>query len=108
MGGEEREERGDKGGLGRGPKREGEGREREKGSEGIGEGEGRKEWASPAHYFRLKSCTVGRQQDRNSIEKVRMADCVSRLDVLVVFFDFVKESQIAMHFSSVKQKKTVA
>ena len=37
-----------------------------------------------------------------------MADCVSRLNVVAVFFDFVKASQIAMHFNSVKQKKTVA
>ena len=35
------------------------GREREKGREGIGKGrEGEGEWGSPAHYFRLKSCTA--------------------------------------------------
>jgi len=50
---------GGQGGQGRGRKGEGrEGREREKGREGTGgREEGNGEWASPTHYFRLKSCT---------------------------------------------------
>ena len=48
-----------KGGDGRGGQvRAGERDGREKRSEGVAEGEGEEDWASPTHYFRLKSRTA--------------------------------------------------
>ena len=52
-------------GKGAGRERRRKGREREKLSEGMGEDEGReREWGSPAHYFRLKSCTAAMSINR--------------------------------------------
>ena len=107
MGGEGRGGQGSAG-EGAGRERRRKGREREKLGEGMGEDEGReREWGSPAHYFRLKSCTAAMSIKRYLGVLFLCEYLIVELQCVAIynFCRVAKFSQIGAVWSKIKSKQ---